>query len=275
MPSADAFFLPFRQGRRFCLLHSVDADVARRGAILYVHPFAEEMNRSRHMVAMQARALAAAGWAVLQFDLFGCGDSDGDFGEADWATWVGDVVEAATWFRSQVDTPIALWGLRAGCLLAAEAARNADLASDLLLWQPVVSGKQYLRQFLRLKLTAQIVGTDSRQRTTVESLQAQWARGEALEIAGYELSPALASGLDAARFAVAETIERVAWLEVTEQEDGGLTPSARSCLGVLQARGGRVFGRAVAGPPFWQTQQIAESPALIKATTAVVEEWRG
>jgi alpha/beta superfamily hydrolase len=42
---------------------------------------AEELNKSRHVAAAQARAFAAAGYSVLQIDLYGCGDSSGDFGE--------------------------------------------------------------------------------------------------------------------------------------------------------------------------------------------------
>lgn len=45
-----------------------------RGSIVYIHPFAEEMNKSRRMAALQARALTLAGFAVLQLDLIGCGD---------------------------------------------------------------------------------------------------------------------------------------------------------------------------------------------------------
>ena len=38
----EAFFLPAEPGERFCLAH-VPAG-APRGAIVYVHPFAEEMH---------------------------------------------------------------------------------------------------------------------------------------------------------------------------------------------------------------------------------------
>ena len=76
------FYLRFTAGKRFCLLHSPDRKAV--GAVLYVHPLAEEMNRSRRMAALQARALAASGWVVLQDDFLGCGDRDADFGDADW-----------------------------------------------------------------------------------------------------------------------------------------------------------------------------------------------
>ena len=97
----DAFYLPATTGQRFCLFHQPDGRRAWRGAVVYVHPFAEEMNRSRRMAALQARALAAAGFAVLQIDLHGCGDSSGDFGDASWEGWIEDVRLAAAWLRER------------------------------------------------------------------------------------------------------------------------------------------------------------------------------
>src|SRR5687768_8838655 len=79
----EAMFLSAPHGgRRFCLLHMPSRPA--RALVVYVHPFAEEMNKSRRMAALQARALAASGHAVLQIDLLGCGDSSGDFGDASW-----------------------------------------------------------------------------------------------------------------------------------------------------------------------------------------------
>src|SRR5512133_1710196 len=101
----EAFYLPFAAGRRFCLLHAPDAAAPRRGAVVYVHPFAEEMNKSRRAVALQARALAQAGYAVLQIDLHGCGESSGDFGDATWASWIDDVVAACAWLESAGHAP--------------------------------------------------------------------------------------------------------------------------------------------------------------------------
>ena len=52
-PRREAFFLPgSAAGGRFCLLtHAVDPV----GTLIFVHPFAEEMNKSRRMAALQAR----------------------------------------------------------------------------------------------------------------------------------------------------------------------------------------------------------------------------
>ena len=53
-------------------------DVLKDGKDPQVKAWAEEMNKARRMAALQARLLAENGYAVLQIDLHGCGDSSGD-----------------------------------------------------------------------------------------------------------------------------------------------------------------------------------------------------
>ena len=120
--AARPFHIATAHGRCFALHHpSATPDV--RARVLYVPPFAEEMNKSRRMAALAARALSAAGADVLQIDPHGTGDSSGEFRDASWQGWVDDIVEAARWLQQAPgDAPLWLWSLRAGCLLAAEAA---------------------------------------------------------------------------------------------------------------------------------------------------------
>jgi alpha-beta hydrolase superfamily lysophospholipase len=65
--------------------------------VLYLPPLAEELNSSRRTVAQQARALARAGFAVLQIDLLGCGDSSGRLEDARWSDWLHDARAALDW----------------------------------------------------------------------------------------------------------------------------------------------------------------------------------
>src|SRR5579863_6793860 len=65
--------------------------------VLFVPPFAEEMNRARRMAALQARDFAARGIGTLIFDPFGTGDSTGEFHEARLAVWLDNLVAAADW----------------------------------------------------------------------------------------------------------------------------------------------------------------------------------
>jgi uncharacterized protein len=270
----DAFFLPVQRGRRFCIRHEPNAEAARRGGLLYIQPFAEEMNKSRRMAALQARALAEAGWTVLQMDLYGCGDSEGDFGEADWPQWLADVADAAAWLREQTGQMPSLWGLRVGCLLACEAAMTMEPTPNLLLWQPTMSGKQSLQQFLRLKVTSQILAEATPDRINTQQLREKLVHGDALEIAGYMLSPGLALGMENGELTPPIAPTRVAWLEVAASAPAELSPAARTRIEAWRAAGHRVDASAVTGPAFWQTQEIAECPALVEATLAAVAEWR-
>jgi len=86
----QAGFLDSSQGAVFYILHP-PATKPVRGCILYSPPFAEELNKSRRMVALQARQLAASGYAVLLLDLYGCGDSGGEFDTATWSIWQDDL----------------------------------------------------------------------------------------------------------------------------------------------------------------------------------------
>jgi exosortase A-associated hydrolase 2 len=264
----EAFYLTAASGRRFCLFHAPDRNVDVPAAIVFVHAFGEEMNKSRRMVALQARALADAGCAVLQIDLHGCGDSSGDFGEVSWDAWLEDVVRASAWLRDRSNAPFWFWGHRAGCLLATQAASRLDMAANFLFWQPVVSGKQYLQQFLRLKLAGELLGGDGK--GVMEGLRRQLAEGRSVEIAGYALAPALAAGLEQAELTPPTKPCRMEWLELSSMPGATLTPVAQTHLSVWQTAGHLAQGRVVMGPAFWQTVEIEQCPALIDATVAAI-----
>lgn len=273
-PKLEPFYLPLGGGRRFCILHEPAASVADGGVMLYVHPFAEEMNKSRRIAALQSRTLAAAGWTVLQIDLGGCGDSEGDFADASWQGWVADVRDAAAWLGERCERAPWLWGLRSGCLVANAAAQALPALQGLLFWQPVLSGVQFLQQFLRLKVAARILGAADAPRVDTRELRERLLRGEGVEVAGYELSPALASGLEAAELAPVPGAAPVAWLEVSGAPAADLSPAARTRAAQWRAAGHRVDSRCVAGQAFWQTQEITECPALIEGTLEVLATLR-
>jgi len=265
----EAFFLPAAVGQRFCIYHAASGPLAR-GSLLYIHPFAEEMNKSRRMVALQARAFSNAGYAVLQIDLMGCGDSSGDFADATWESWVQDVTLACEWLRHRSSSPLWIWGLRSGCLIAVEAARRLKPALPLLFWQPSLDGSQVLRQFLRLKSAAEMLSGSAG--GVVDSLRRDLVEGKNVEVAGYELAPELASGLERATLAPPHPGTRLEWLEVSSREVTDLPPVvARAKLQWEQA-GCSVRYVSVQGPAFWQTIEIEEAPDLISATlTALLE----
>ena len=264
------------QGSRLCLWHA-PALAAPRALLVYVHPFAEEMNKSRRMAALQARAFAAAGHAVLQVDLLGCGDSPGDFSDATWAAWVNDVVGACEYARARhaaawpdaAPPPLWLWGLRAGCLLAAEAAARLDGACNLLFWQPTLQGKSVLQQFLRLHTAGVLLGKSAGQ--AAESPRQALAAGQTVDVAGYRVCPALASGLEAAKLLPPPRAGRLEWIEIATDADGSLSPAAAAALPGWTQAGWIGRQRSVAGPQFWQTTEVEVAPELVAATLLTLE----
>jgi len=273
------FFLDGGADARFCLYYPpVSSPVAPlcRGAIVYLHPFAEEMNKSRRMASLQAAALAADGYAVLRVDLHGCGDSAGDFGDATWEGWLADVERASRWLRQHLGDALteapAIWGLRLGALLALDHARRAAAPpAFVLLWQPVTSGAVFLTQFLRLAVASQMLTADGGASGGTAALRTRLATGYALEIAGYLLNPALATAIDTLDTGTLPPPCPVHWLEVVPEAARPLPAAAARIVARWQEAGILVDAHAVPGPQFWATQEIATCPALLDQTRHVLQ----
>lgn len=258
----QAFFLPKATGQRFCLFHPPQG--APQGRVLYLHPFAEELNTTRRVVARQARALAQAGFAVLQIDLLGCGDSEGEFADASWDAWLQDAQHAHDWLANRAQGPLWLWGMRSGSLLATALAARLPEAPSLMLWQPVINGQQMLQQFLRLHAAGQWLGEGSKGESPAKAL----ASGQSVDVAGYTVTPTLANGMAAARLQAVATAApgRLVWLETSTQPEPALGPASTAHLDTWREAGWVVNAQALSGPAFWQTVGTDEAPALIAAT---------
>jgi len=257
----EAFFLSTEQGERFCVVNRPAREP--RGGVLYVHPFGEEMHKSRRMAALQSRRLAGLGYLVLQIDLLGCGDSAGDFRDARWEHWTSDVATGLGWLRERTPRQT-LWALRLGAALACEMAQGVE---RLVLWQPVTNGEQFLSQFLRLRLASEMLAAEAA-RTGVGELRAKLAAGEALEIAGYDLHPDLAKAIERVQFAaLVPAVTRIDWLEVGAEASSSVRPASQRVVERWKAAGLDVRTATVAGEPFWSTIEIAVCEPLLGATT--------
>lgn len=230
------------------------------------------MNKSRRMVAVQSRALAQAGFDVLQIDLAGCGDSEGDFVDASWQAWLTDVQLAYNWLRERSSGPLTLWGLRLGCPLAAEAAMHLPEPANFLFWQPVSSGKQHWQQFVRLKLASELVGGSGKE--AISGIEKQLASGLPVEIAGYTISAELADAIMQVELQPPPRPAQLTWLEVSQREQAELLPLSRQQIEKWTAAGFAVDAAVVPGPSFWQTAEIEEVPALLAATLKAMEHCR-
>lgn len=267
-PRVEPFFFDAEPGTRFSLYHAPAPQLPARGAILYVHPFAEELNRSRRMAALQARRFATLGFAVLQIDLFGCGDSCGDFNAARWDLWKRDLDTARAWLAERSAGPVYVWGLRLGGLLALDYAAAATHAVDgVILWQPFLNGRTCINQFLRQRLAA---GTNpgGSGAATSSALRTELVRRGVLEVQGYELAAPLAQAIDACDAATLSIPAcPVYWFATGSPAPHRLAASAARLRQRWAGTGATLHFHALEGVPFW-TGEAAECPALIEATSA-------
>jgi len=262
----EARFLQGRRGRIFSVLYRPPGEV--RAAVLFVHGWAEELTKARHMVARAARRLAADGLAVQMVDLFGCGDSEGMLAEADLETWQGDLQDCMQALARRFEVPVHLWGLRLGGLLAARLARDAPAAATLMLWQPPAQGRIAINEFLRLRTAGGLLrGAD---RESVDGLREHILAGEPVEIAGFVPGAAAFGALDALTLAeLAPAGWRCVWLEVARDPARPLAPALGRARDAWEAAGVPVEVVRVAGVPFWGSGELQLCPPLIDATAEV------
>jgi pimeloyl-ACP methyl ester carboxylesterase len=117
-----------------------------RAAVL-CYPWGSEYVNAHRSMRHLATKLSQAGFHTLRFDFFGTGDSAGDLIDADLAGWEADTESAIEGLKDIAGTPrVTLIGMRIGATVAAgAAARLADEIEALVLWDPIVSGPEYLR----------------------------------------------------------------------------------------------------------------------------------
>lgn len=260
----EPLFLESSAGRIFLLLRA-PTEVKR--CVLFVPPFGEEMNKCRPQITKTAQALVAGGCAVLVIDLFGTGDSDGDFAEATWCSWKSDVIAAMAWAEARGLSPNALVATRLGCALAAESLREAgSRVRHTVFWQPVESGRQFMTQFLRLRMAASMMESDRKE--TVENLKERLDRGETLEVAGYPLAPELWRALEVVELSavIDSCLGKLAIFEVGRVHDSQLSIIGRRLADTAEEQGIETTCERIPGEPFWSATEIVVNSKLAQRT---------
>lgn len=269
---AEPFFLETDLGKRFCIYHPPSSIKNGHGTFLYIHPFGEEMNKTRRMAALQARAFSQAGLGVLRVDLFGCGDSDGEMVEARWDIWKRDIFFFISWLKNNTPSVyINLWGLRLGALLTLDCVRDMDdpaQVQNIILWQPVLNGHSFLTQFLRLHLANKLFSDDEQNNQNVRDLRRLLAAGQTLEVAGYELAPELTAAIDHLRMEdMIVSTGHVYWFDIVAGTNLPASPAKIKLMEKWKKESDNLDTYAISGLSFWATQEITECPQLIAATT--------
>lgn len=272
---ATPFFINGSQGRLFALYYPPQSGEPD-ALVMHLPAFGEEMNKSRRMVALQSIELSQNNVGVLVVDVFGTGDSEGLLENATWQTWLDDIDAAIEWLKQQYsDIPLYLWGLRFGCALAASyATQSSTKIQGLLLWQPLLSGKMMLNQFLRLRVASAMTSQSSagKPTETTKSLLQDLADGLAVEVGGYLLSPELSASIlniKADQFLFRSPLT-ILWLDFVSGEVTKPSPASDKVINLWTQQKNVVNWAAINGDRFWSTQEIAVCPELIVKTTQML-----
>lgn len=262
---ASGHFVQGGKGAIFVLLR-VPVDPSGE-TVLVVPPFAEEMNKCRRMVTEVALGLAGRGVATLVPDLYGTGDSEGDFADADWDTWCNSLARAVQWSAAQGHAVNGLLAIRLGAALAVGALAAGQLPSvrRTVLWHPVFDGARALGQFLRLRTAA---GMMNGARESATDLKVRLAQGETIEVAGYGLGGRLAADLEsvATPSILPATLGEIAWLDVVRDAAATLPPAMARLVEQSRAAGSSLEWSGRVAEPFWSATEIVVNPEFVRTT---------
>jgi len=117
-----------------------------RGGVVLCPPMGEEGRAAHRTFRRLAEELAAAGIVALRFDYDGTGDSAGLQDDPDRVPgWLASI-EAARQYLLDLGAPtVAAVGMRLGGTLAATQSASNPFSS-LVLWDPCLSGRTFLRE---------------------------------------------------------------------------------------------------------------------------------
>ena len=147
----NPFFFGSSATRLFGCYHAPRPGAARDCGVVLCYPMGHEYIVSHRAYQKLAVRLSQAGFPVLRFDFYGCGDSTGDGDQDHLGQWLADIAVAIDEVRRRGRVVnVCLMGLRLGGSLAILAGAQRGDVAGLVLWDPVISGKAYVEQLIQI-----------------------------------------------------------------------------------------------------------------------------
>ena len=153
--------------------------------------------------------------------------------------------------------------------MASEVAAHSVPGHPVLHWQPLASGKTLAQQLLRLKAAAHLADPAAAKRASAE-VRAALSNGGMVEIAGYPIPAGLFHSMQASVLLPPPAGQAVRCIEVSPRTEAELLPATAKLMQAWAGDGLDVQSQVVAGPSFWQTQEIEVAPALLSATISAL-----
>ena len=147
----NPFFFGDSDAPLFGVYHPPAGRSPRDEAVLLCYPGCPEYVWVHRVYRRLADRLCAAGFHVFRFDYHGVGDSAGETGSGGPERWKEDVAAAAAELRENAGTVrVSCVALRLGAVHAARACADGLELDNLVLWDPVIRGEEYLEELAAL-----------------------------------------------------------------------------------------------------------------------------
>jgi uncharacterized protein len=272
----SAFFFGNSDRELYGVYHPAEAGPGGPIGVVLCSPFGAEAIRAHRILRVLAERLASAGAHVLRFDYRGTGDSAGDESDVDLDQWQSDIASADAELRDMSGVARVVWiGLRLGASLAMLAARKPPPGfAGLVLWEPVVRGKDYLAELDRMHHAFMSNELDETWERIAARNRQRGHGARTLEALGFEIGAPLEQALDALDLTKLETpsAKRVF---VVGGDQPAVTAELMAHLGTLGAEADSVD---TAADDAWNSEQAMNAfvvPRIaLDAIVARVERWR-
>ncbi len=241
----NPFFFGSSKSPLYGVYHPPRAGEGAGRAVLLCYPMGAEYMRAHRAFRQLTTLLVKGGSHVLRFDYFGTGDSAGEGTDATVARWLEDIDVAIDELKETAQVKsVVLVGLRFGATLAALASTERTDVDQVVLWDPIIDGTQYVQDQLA-------VHEDERRRRGLP------AGGETAGVHGFPLTRALRDAIEPIDLLTwPGTQSRIEIVTSAERED------ARDLAGRLASRGRTVRAQVFPSNGNW-SESDAFGSALI------------
>lgn len=135
----------------FACYHAPQFDLGRDCGLIFCYSIGDEYIRFHRAFRQMAVRLAKAGFSVLRFDFYGCGDSSGECAQGRIDQWRHDIARAIDEMKKKtMAAKVCLVGLRLGGALSVSVGVDRGDIDGIVLWDPVVCGKDYLDELTKM-----------------------------------------------------------------------------------------------------------------------------
>lgn len=255
-------FYPMPSGKVFV---RIDKTPVTTSAVVILPPFAEEMNKCRHLLSAVMRKLAANGFSCYMLDNYGTGDSEGDLDNATTAIWRADLQQLLATLAADGYSNVSFVAVRFGALQLFDLLNQTTLplpVAQIVFWQPIFDIAKFWQQFSRIKI-AEIMASGTK--GSQKEFEQQLAAGQSIEIAGYPISPAFYHSLQGMNTALPALLSDItlSWFETSQLDT---IPLAVQKMRQQLQQQTNVNFVLLKTEPYWKTTELASADELITAT---------